>query len=207
MSELTLLMLFLPTSFFISITPGLCMTMAMSLGLTIGIRRTLFMMLGEVLGVATVVVAAILGVAAIMLNYPSVFAIFKWVGGAYLIYLGIQMWRNKGKLSLQTQPQEQHQTSAVVLFTQGFVTAIANPKGWAFMMTLLPPFIDSDVALAPQLMVITLVIMFTEFVCMMIYASGGYTLKNLLSKGDNLQLVNRVSGSFMMAIGLWLAFG
>ncbi|MGO2276613.1 LysE family translocator, partial [Pseudoalteromonas nigrifaciens] len=91
MIDITVLAVFIPTFFFVSITPGMCMTLAMTLGMSIGVRRTLWMMLGELLGVASVAVAAVLGVASIMLNYPEAFAILKWVGGAYLIYIGINM--------------------------------------------------------------------------------------------------------------------
>jgi threonine/homoserine/homoserine lactone efflux protein len=53
----TLIALFLPTAFFISVTPGMCMTLALTLGLSIGYKRTLWMMAGELLGVACVMVA------------------------------------------------------------------------------------------------------------------------------------------------------
>ena len=136
MLEYSLLLLFLPTSFFISITPGMCMTLAMSLGMSIGLRRTLYMMWGELIGVGLVAVAAVLGVSAIMLNYPSAFTVFKWLGGAYLMFIGGQMWLSKGKLSLNLDNPQQESASNIALVTQGFVTAVANPKGWAFMMSL-----------------------------------------------------------------------
>ncbi|MDP2559541.1 LysE family translocator [Psychrobium sp. 1_MG-2023] len=209
MLELSLILIFIPTSFFISITPGMCMTLAMSLGMSIGIRRTLYMMYGELLGVATVAIAAVLGVAAMMLNYPAVFSIFKWLGGAYLIYIGVQMCLSKGKLSLQPESETdvKAQASNWTLFGQGYFTAVANPKGWAFMMSLLPPFINPDLALAPQLSVLIMVILFMEFSCMMLYATGGLTLKKVLSKNGCIQLVNRISGSLMVLIGCWLALG
>ena len=68
-----LLTMFIPTFFFVSITPGMCMTLALTLGMSIGYRRTLWMMAGELVGVALVSVSAVLGIAAIMLNYPWLF--------------------------------------------------------------------------------------------------------------------------------------
>ena len=85
MPDMTVLAVFIPTWFFISITPGMCMTLAMTMGMSVGVTRTLWMMLGEVLGVATVAILAVLGVASLMLNYPSLFAWFKWIGGVYLV--------------------------------------------------------------------------------------------------------------------------
>ena len=205
MIDVAALAVFIPTFFFVSITPGMCMTLAMTLGMSIGVRRTLWMMIGELLGVATVAIAAVLGVASIMLNYPDIFAMLKWIGGAYLIYIGINMWRAKGKMAVNT-----HNTSAVsrhLLFSQGFVTAIANPKGWAFMISLLPPFINVQYSVAPQLAVLVGIILLSEFICMMIYATGGKSLRLFLSKSDNLQWLNRIAGSLMMLVGVWLALG
>ena len=68
------------------------MTLAMTLGMTIGVKRALWMMLGELVGVATVAILSAIGVAALLLNYPSVFMALKYIGGAYLAFVGIQMW-------------------------------------------------------------------------------------------------------------------
>ncbi|WP_039037563.1 LysE family translocator [Pseudoalteromonas sp. ECSMB14103] len=203
MIDVAALAVFISTFFFVSITPGMCMTLAMTLGMSIGVRRTLWMMIGELLGVASVAIAAVLGVASVMLNYPDAFAILKWVGGAYLIYIGINMWRAKGKMSVNTHSPSD--VSRQSLFTQGFITAVANPKGWAFMISLLPPFINVDQAVAPQLFILLSVIMITEFVSMLAYATGGKSLRLFLARGDNIKWMNRIAGSLMMLVGVWLA--
>ncbi|ACJ29598.1 Transporter, LysE family [Shewanella piezotolerans WP3] len=206
MPDIALLAVFLPTFFFVSITPGMCMTLAMTLGMSIGVRRTMWMMAGELVGVALVAVAAVMGVASIMLNYPEAFAVLKWAGGAYLAYIGINMWRSKGKMALvegQTTPT----VGNLELMSQGFMTAIANPKGWAFMVSLLPPFINVEREVAPQLLALLSIIMFTEFTSMMAYATGGKSLRVFLSRGDNIKWMNRIAGSLMIGVGLWLALG
>ncbi len=205
MIDLTLLSIFIPTFFLVSITPGMCMTLAMTLGMSIGVRRTMWMMIGELIGVAIVAIAAVLGVASIMLNYPDIFEVLKWVGGAYLAYIGVNMWRSKGKMSIGEN--KQNDVSRYSLFTQGLVTAIANPKGWAFMISLLPPFISVDRDVAPQLIVLLSVIMLTEFTSMMAYATGGKSLRIFLSQGNNIKWMNRIAGSLMVGVGFWLALG
>ncbi|MDN3380189.1 MULTISPECIES: LysE family translocator [unclassified Pseudoalteromonas] len=205
MFDLAILAAFIPTFFFVSITPGMCMTLAMTLGMSIGVRRTMWMMLGELLGVALVAIAAVLGVASIMLNYPQAFSILKWAGGAYLVFIGISMWRDEAKLNL-----DNHQKSKIsrkILFSQGLVTAMANPKGWAFMISLLPPFINIDYAIAPQLSILVAIILISEFVCMMAYATGGKSLRLFLNRGDNIKWMNAIAGSLMIAVGVWLAIG
>ncbi|XQF94331.1 LysE family translocator (plasmid) [Pseudoalteromonas espejiana] len=187
-----------------SITPGMCMTLAMTLGMSIGVRRTLWMMIGELLGVASVAIAAVLGVASVMLNYPDAFAILKWVGGGYLIYIGVNMWRAKGRMSLIHSFKR---CKLPVAFYARLYNAIANPKGWAFMISPLPPFISVQHAVAPQLLVLVLVIMVSEFVHGVAYATGGKSLRLFLARGDNIKWMNRIAGSLMGLVGIWLIFG
>ena len=200
-----LLSLFIPTFFIVSITPGMCMTLAMSLGMSIGIRNTLWMMWGELLGVAIVAMASVIGVSAVMLEFPQIFAVLKLIGASYLLYVGVNMWRSKGKLAISHTNNAQVTISKRHLFNQGFITAIANPKGWAFMISLLPPFISDQYALAPQLSVLVIVILFSEFICMMLYAAGGKTLGKILSHQNNVKRLNRISGTLMIFVALWLA--
>ncbi len=204
----SLLSVFIPTFFVVSITPGMCMTLALSMGITIGVRRALWMMAGELVGVAVVATSAAIGVAAIMLKYPTAFAVFKYAGGAYLAWLGVQMWRSRGKMAMpETEDETAVPASRGQLASQGFVTAIANPKGWAFFVALLPPFIDSQLPMAPQLTALILIILALEFLCLQLYAHGGRGLRKLLRQGGGVRTVNRVAGSLMLLVGAWLAFG
>ena len=181
----------------------MCMTLAMSLGITIGVRKTFWMMYGELLGVATVAIASVLGVATIMAKFPQLFQGFKILGALYLFYIGINMWRAKGKLAASEQYSQTVKKRS--LFQQGFFTAIANPKGWAFMVSLLPPFISQTLPLAPQLTVLVAVILLSEFICMTIYATGGKTIGKALTERNNVQLLNKISGSLMVLVAIWLA--
>ena len=205
--NLALLSAFIPTFFFVSITPGMCMTLAMTLGMTIGVKRALWMMLGELVGVGVVAALSALGVAALLLNYPDVFTVFKYIGGVYLAYIGVQMWLSKGKMAIKQDSENTAQVSYYDLVSQGFVTAIANPKGWAFFVALLPPFLDASQPLAGQLTLLIAIILSLEFSCLLIYATGGKTLKSLLMKSGNVRIMNRIAGSLMMGVGVWLAFG
>ncbi|TPE49339.1 LysE family translocator [Maribrevibacterium harenarium] len=204
--SLALLSVFVPTFFFVSITPGMCMTLAMTMGMTIGVKRALWMMLGELTGVGLVATLSAIGVATLLLNYPTAFLVFKYVGGVYLAYIGVQMWLSKGKMAIKLDDGER-QASAFELISQGFVTAIANPKGWAFFVALLPPFLNASQPMASQLVSLISVILMLEFICLLIYASGGRTLRSLLMQSGNVRLMNRIAGSLMVGVGIWLAFG
>lgn len=205
--NIALLSLFVPTFLFVSATPGMCMTLSLTLGMTIGIRRTLWMMLGELFGVALVSIAAVIGVASIMLNHPGLYMALKYGGGGFLIFLGIQLWRSQGNMAFKEEAGPVSYVSRWSLVIQGFVTAIANPKGWAFMISLLPPFIDSELPLEPQLTLLVCIILVIEFCCLLLYAGGGRTLRKFLKERGNVRMMNRFAGTLMAGVGVWLLAG
>ncbi|MDP5210640.1 LysE family translocator [Microbulbifer sp. 2205BS26-8] len=206
--DLSVLTLLVPASFFVSVTPGLCMMLALSLGITVGVRHTLWMMAGELVGVALVALAAVLGAAVLIMQHPAIFQVLKYCGGAYLAWMGVQMWRSQGQLAILDEAERGvacARPSARALMAQGFVTDVANPKGWAFFIALLPPFINQSKPLAPQLSVLVTTIVLLETLCLLIYAGGGQGLSRLLARAENVRLINRVSGSLMLLVGIWLA--
>ena len=207
MIETSVLAVFIPTFFFVSITPGMCMTLALTLGMTVGLRRTFWMMYGELLGVAVVSVSAVIGVSAIMLAYPSVFIALKVGGAAYLSWVALNLWRSQGKLALSNEQHTYGQVSGLSLFYQGFVTAIANPKGWAFMVSLLPPFINPELSVPTQVFWLVSIILMSEFVCMILYATGGRGLVKYLAVSQNVKTVNRISAMLMFGVAVWLLVG
>lgn len=205
MLELTRLSVFVPTFFLVSLTPGMCMMLSLSLGMTIGVRRATWMMAGELAGVGVTAVSAVIGVAAVMLRYPELFTLLKWAGGAYLVYLGITMWSARGSSAIASASSTDKTLSRRQLVTQGFVTAVANPKGWAFDIALLPPFINADAALAPQLTLLVAIILTLELACLLIYAGGGRVVTGFLRNPSNVVWLNRIAGSLMIGVGIWLA--
>ena len=200
----TALLLFIPTFFMVSVTPGINMTFAMTLGMSIGVRKSLWMMVGELIGVGLVTLSALIGVATILLTRPHLFLTLKYIGGAYLFYLGIQMWRSRGKMAIPDNLDQQKELKPMTLAIQGFVAAIANPKGWAFMVSLLPPFINPQVPLYGQAVLLISIILTLEFSSLLMYAKGGSTLRHFLQKSDNVKMLNKIAGSMMMLVGVWL---
>lgn len=200
------LLAFAGSFFLIAVSPGLCMTLAMSLGISQGLRRTLWMMAGELTGVALVGAAAVLGVGALLLAAPGLFQAFKWLGAAYLFWAGWQSWHAPAPDFLSgSTTRTQRPRAALVL--QGFVTAVANPKAWAFMVALLPPFVDTQRAVAPQLLAILALVVVIEFGCLLIYAAGGRALAEFLFRRGWAQWLNRLAGALMIGVGFWLALG
>ena len=203
--DFTLLIFFIPVFFIISITPGLCMTLALTMGMTIGLKQTMKMMVGELTGVLIIASTAVIGGGTLISKYPFAFDLFKYAGGLYLFYVGIQMFRSLGKMSLNIDGTHSYSQNAYGLALQGFVTAIANPKGWAFFMAMVPQFMNYQIPLIPQMTAMIIIIVVIEFISLMIYATSGNALSKLLSKSGNVKTINRVAGLLMMLVGIWLA--
>ena len=203
--DFSLLILFIPVFFIISITPGLCMTLSLTMGMAIGLRQTMKMMIGELIGVLIIATTAVIGGGTIIAKYPDSFTVFKLVGGIYLIYVGIQMCRNLGKMALNLDGTHSYSQNGFSLAIKGFTTAIANPKGWAFFMAMAPNYILYEKPLVPQMTALILIIIIIEFISLMIYATSGEFLSKILTETGNVKLINRVAGVLMMLVGIWLA--
>ncbi|MCK9174364.1 MAG: LysE family translocator [Desulforhopalus sp.] len=204
MPSLPLLTLFIPTFIAVSLTPGMCMTLALTLGMTVGLRRTFWMFWGELTGVMIVAVCSLAGAATVMLRYPAIFSILKLAGGAWLIYLGLQLCRQRGRMALPEHLEGIQNVDRFSLASQGFVTAISNPKGWAFFVSLLPPFIDSSRPVVSQTVSLVSIILFIEFCSLCLYATGGRKLRSFLGKKGGGTLLNRISGVLLAVVGIWL---
>lgn len=195
------IMLLVPTLMAISLTPGLCMTLAFSLGLSIGFKRTLWMMLGELLGVALVVVGSALALLWVVRFHPLILPVLSVLGGGYLVWITIQLWFAKGQFGVRSAGGGHSRLQLALL---GLSTAIMNPKGWAFMLALLPGFLEPDSPKAPQIGFFLVVMLSTETSAMTLYASGGRTLARCLGDRAHIVWLNRVAAVFMLGVSMWI---
>ena len=199
-----LILLFIPTIASVSFTPGLCMTLAFTLGLSIGYRRTLWMMLGELSGVATVFTATFWSLGWLLSRDPIYFKVVSLLGGAYLLYLAYQLFRQTPEA---IKARNLENTSPMALSILGYITAVSNPKGWAFLIALLPGFVASDGALFPQFLIMMGIMLTTEFISMTVYATGGQWLASRLSDGSGVMNANRIAASMLTLAALWVLSG
>ena len=202
--SLDLILFFIPTIASVSFTPGLCMTLAFTLGLSIGYKRTLWMMLGELSGVASVFTATFWSLGWLLSQDPIYFQIISFVGGVYLLYLAFQLFRETPEA---IESRDLKKTQPMALATLGYVTAVSNPKGWAFLMALLPGFVSSDTELVPQFIIMMGIMLMTEFVSMTAYATGGQWLASRLSNSRGIVNANRVAASMLTLAALWVLTG
>ena len=126
-----LLMLFIPTIAIVSLTPGMCMMLAFSLGISEGYRRTLWMMLGELFGVALVVSVTVWLLQNMMRFDPLWFRGIMVVGALYLLWVARGLWLSEPAMN---EGELEGSLSGSTLVILGCTTAVMNPKGWAFML-------------------------------------------------------------------------
>jgi homoserine/homoserine lactone efflux protein len=126
----------------ISISPGAGAVAAMSAGLTHGFRRGYFMTFGLILGIWTQVLLVGAGLGALIATSETAFAVIKWAGVAYLIYLGVQQWRAEPKPFAATQ--EGGGVPARSLILRGWGVNAINPKGTVFMLAVVPQFLELE---------------------------------------------------------------
>ena len=131
----------------IAFSPGLCMTLAMTLGISIGVKRTLWMMIGELSGISVVGASAIFGNAALMLQYPQVFDVALYAAAVYLVWTALRTWRASADVKVSGRGVGMSNRQ---LIAAGFITATSNPKAWIFDASLLPTFINPDQASCPR---------------------------------------------------------
>lgn len=202
MAEWTLLLMFIPTFFLISVSPGLCMMLAMSFGASLGIRRTLWVIGGELAGVALIAITALLGYTQVLSEQPLLLQGFKYVGAIYLLWMGIASWRGgHGQMSAQQADLKRGE-----LMLRGFTVAISNPKSWLFMMTLLPPFLSPSMSVSLQIVLFVALITVIECVNLLLYAYGGQRANRMFQERGSGGLLGRLSAVMMVGIALFWLF-
>ena len=143
---------FLLTSLIVVASPGTGVLYTLAAALTRGSRASLAAAFGCTLGIVPHMLAAMLGLAAVLHTSALAFAALKWCGVVYLLYMAWQALRETGALSVDTRPAASARSSRRVIVT-GILINILNPKLSIFFLAFLPQFIaaDADDALAQML--------------------------------------------------------
>lgn len=202
----TTLAVFAAVAFVAIATPGPTVLLALSNGSRFGVRRSLPGMLGAVLSDFVLVGAVALGLGALLAASEFWFSVLKWVGAAYLAWIGWRMLRSSGALSLPADALEAGtEASASRVLAKSFLVAVTNPKGYLFCSALLPQFIDPAAAQWPQYLAIGLVFAGLDFAVMLAYAVVGARAVRLLRRRAVMWL-DRTCGAAMLALAGSLLF-
>ncbi|MDH0757828.1 LysE family transporter [Pseudomonas juntendi] len=193
-------LIYLLASIGLSLTPGPNSLLALTHGALYGARRTLFTIAGGVFGFSALIALAMFGLGALLQASASVLGVLKWLGGAYLVWLGVQLWRSPG-LQLELNAGNAGLNNAG-LFRQGLLSAMANPKVLLFYGAFLPQFIDPQRGLLLQFVVMAATFASVEFLVEYLLARLAYRVRPWLSKAG--KGFNRCCGGLFALIGVAL---
>ena len=195
-------LLFFVTIFPISMMPGINMTYVMSVGMSLGYKHSFFVMAGQLLAIAFVSFSCMLGVGAVLHHFEYAFKALNIIAGLYMLYLGVMLFFGKGELSIT---KVSNLPSKKQMFINGFIVSVSNPKAWIFFSALLPTFLDKDAPFSiTRMCVITVTLVFIEFLALNIYALGGAMLKKFLQ--THLRLLEICTAIIVCTIGVLLLF-
>ena len=190
----------------ISLSPGPGAFAAMGAGLNHGFARGQVIAVGLLLGVWTQTAVVGAGLGALLATSALAFTIVKWVGAAYLVYLGVQQWRAP---ALPMAPTADRAPGAVpsrrALLLRGWGVNALNPKGTVFLLAVLPQFIDATAPLGPQYLVIAVTFGVVEMLVMTGYVALAARLLGALRSPRQIRWLNRGFGSLFVAAGTALA--
>jgi homoserine/homoserine lactone efflux protein len=192
------------TAFAISISPGAAVLASLSAGLAHG-PRGLWVVPGLVLGVMTQILVVLAGLGALVLASATAFALVKWAGVAYLVWLGVQQWRAPGRALTPAGGEAAAPPARLALLRRGWLVNSLNPKGTVFLLAVVSQFIDPARPLVPQYGAIAATLALSESVVMAGYALAAARLAPWLASPVRMGWANRAFGALFVTAGVLLA--
>ena len=199
------ILLFMTATLVLNITPGPSILYVMSLSLNQGRTAGLVSALGLGTGSFLHAVAATLGLSAVMAYSPVAYAVVKFLGAAYLIYLGVRLLIPQKTPRVATRSER---ISLIRVYGQGVVTELLNPKIALFFLSFLPQFVDpSRGAVANQTMLLSFLFHLTGVPINMLVAVVGSAIAAWFARYPLFdQMRNGLAGTIFIGLGLRLAF-
>ncbi|MGH2955958.1 MAG: LysE family translocator [Solirubrobacterales bacterium] len=189
------------------VTPGPDMALVARNALVGGRSAVPVTVLGICAGIVIHAMAAAVGLSALLAASATAYAVVKVVGGAYLIYLGIQAWRASLRTDGDTEwmlgPARRFAGGGA--FRQGFVSNVLNPKLVVFFISVLPGFTSPDGSFFTQVVILGLVFELLTIVWLLSYGAGVARIGEAMRRPSVRHFLERVSGSVLIALGLRVA--
>jgi threonine/homoserine/homoserine lactone efflux protein len=193
--------LYLGAVVLIACTPGPNVLYVTTRSIRFGFGAAMTGMAGCLLALALMLAGSVAGVSAFMLAVPTAFEVLKCAGAAYLIFLGIQMWRAPVDDDLPATTSRRETTSRVALLRGGFLVGISNPKLLIFAAAFFPQFIAPSAPLVPQFGLLVATFLVVESFFYMTYALGGRRLATYLTRSEWQRRFNRMSAVIFAGFG------
>jgi len=190
---------FLLITLVLFLTPGPIVTLTVATAARNGTRAALLSVAGSTTGNALLIACIAIGLGWILEASAEVFDALRWVGAAYLVWLGIQAWRHAGS-AVAAAPPGGH-----VYAWRGFVVAMTNPKSIAFFTAFLPQFVDPALPIGRQLAVMCICSVVMGGVLDSGWAVAAGLGRAWFMKPKHNRLLGRLSGAMLIGGGIWLS--
>lgn len=199
--------LFIISALLLNITPGQDVAYIVSQGASRGFKGGTIAALGVGSGCFVHVFSAALGLSAILATSATAFTVVKLAGAAYLIWVGVTMWRGNGNGSPDGDAAPPPRVSRRRIFTQGFLTNALNPKVALFFLAFLPQFVSGDAGSKPMaFLVLGIIFTFNGTLVNLCWAWSASRVSALLGSGGKYTAwIKRVAGTLFIGLGIRLA--
>ncbi len=188
--------------FIFGITPGPGIFAILARALNSGAKSCILLSFGMAVSDVIYLILAIFGLATIAENYGGLFTAIRFVGAAYLIYLGWKMWT--AKVDEEIQKNKLGRSSWLSSFIQGFLISASNPKVILFYIAFLPTFIDLTKLSVSDVVMVSGLTLFALMVGLTMIAVMASSVRKYLKSQRALQRLNRTAGGIMIGAGLFL---
>jgi threonine/homoserine/homoserine lactone efflux protein len=186
------------------LTPGPAVLLVLSQALTRGAPKAV-RSIGGILAANTVYfILSATGVGAILMASYDLFFAIKWLGAAYLVWLGVGAFLGRSK-TLSIRAGDATPVHGTRLFLNGFVLQMSNPKALVFFTALVPQFINPHTALWPQVAILALTSVAIEFFVQLFYAVLAGRAGHLAAQPRFARLTDRVAGTLLIGAGIGMA--
>lgn len=200
MSAETYLLYLAAVAVFFATPPDTSQLLIISNAIRHGLRRSLWTVAGDLTANTIQMTAAAFGLAAIIATSAPGFALIKWLGVAYLAWIGLQLILSRD----DTAPGQPTANGAARLFRQGFFTSMANPYAVVFFGALFPQFINPAAPVLPQLAILGATYIMVDGAILILWGWLGARTAGAL-RGSRLESMNKICGGLMMAAAALLA--
>jgi homoserine/homoserine lactone efflux protein len=176
----------------------------MASGLKYGFRRGYWTTAGLIAGIMCQVLVVGIGLGALIAASELAFGIVKWLGVAYLVFLGWKQFRTDAA-PVAVQAGQQADFRVRDLITRGWLVNVTNPKGTVFLLAVVPQFLNLSQPLTPQYLAIGATLCLTDLVAMGIYTALASRVLKLLRSPRHIRWLNRTFGTLFILAGTVLA--
>ncbi len=194
--------LFITATLVLAMTPGQDFIYLMVRSISQGARAGFIAMLGLIIGVLLHTLAAATGAAAILLTSSYAFTVIKILGALYLIYLGIQSFRQQGRLEIK---KSKDKASDLKLLKEGMLSSTLNPKLALFFMAFLPQFVKADSDAFTNMVLLGLLFILLSLPILLAVIIFSSKFGEILTKNKSVsKRIGQITGLILIGLGIRL---